>query len=294
MGLAQDIEIPRTTGGRPDLQGIWTNKTLTPLTRPREFAETPALNQEQVQRLEGDNQVYLDAEYANSDPHRGAGFGAQAGDDGNTEDGYNEFWKDVGTRIQVIDGEYRASIIIDPADGQIPYAGDPRTRFRRDPGAPGRSDGPEGRPLAERWLLAFGSHSGPPMLPVMYNSEHMSGMNKWMGDSVGRWEGDTLVVETRGFNPQQSFRGASENLIVTERFSRVSISEILYRFTVEDPTVFSQSFTGELIFNARPTRESMYEYACHEGNYALAGILAGARELERQTAAQDKVTEAAR
>ena len=323
MGLAQDIEIPRTTGGRPDLQGIWTNKTLTPLTRPREFAETPALNQEQVQRLEGDNQVYLDAEYANSDPHRGAGFGAQAGDDGNTEDGYNEFWKDVGTRIQVIDGEYRASIIIDPADGQIPYAGDPRTRFRRDPGAPGRSDGPEGRPLAERCLLAFGSHSGPPMLPVMYNSnyqfvqtddyvmimaemahdariirlnnsEHMSGMNKWMGDSVGRWEGDTLVVETRGFNPQQSFRGASENLIVTERFNRVSISEILYRFTVEDPTVFSQPFTGELIFNARPTRESMYEYACHEGNYALAGILAGARELERQTAAQDKVTEAVR
>jgi hypothetical protein len=126
------------------------------------------------------------------------------------------------------------------------------------------------------------------------NSEHMSGMNKWMGDSVGRWEGDTLVVETRGFNPQQSFRGASENLIVTERFNRVSISEILYRFTVEDPTVFSQSFTGELIFNARPTRESMYEYACHEGNYALAGILAGARELERQTAAQDKVTEAVR
>lgn len=313
MSLAQDIEIPRTASGRPDLQGIWTNKTLTPLTRPREFAETRALTPQQVQRLEGDNKVYLDAEYANSDPDRAAGFGAQAGDDGNTEDGYNEFWKDVGTRIQMIDGEYRASIIIDPVDGQIPYAGDPRARFRRDPGSPGRSDGPEGRPLAERCLLAFGSHSGPPMLPVMYNnnyqfvqtddyvmilaemahdariirldnSEHMTGMNKWMGDSVGRWEGDTLVVETRGFNPQQSFRGASENLTVTERFSRVSASEILYRFTVEDPTVFSQAFTGEMMFNARPSRESMYEYACHEGNYALAGILAGARELERQAA----------
>ena len=316
MSLAQDIDIPRTASGRPDLQGVWTNKTLTPLTRPEEFAETRALSQQQAQRLEGDNQVYLDAEYADSDPDRAAGFGAQAGDDGNTEDGYNEFWKDVGTRIQMIDGEYRASIIIDPADGQIPYAGDPRTRFRRDPGAPGRSDGPEGRPLAERCLLAFGSHSGPPMLPVMYNnnyqfvqtddyvmilaemahdariirldnSEHMIGMNKWMGDSIGRWEGDTLVVETRGFNPQQSFRGASENLTVTERFSRVSPSEILYRFTVEDSTVFSQAFTGELMFNARPARESMYEYACHEGNYALAGILAGARELERQAAAAE-------
>jgi hypothetical protein len=107
-------------------------------------------------------------------------------------------------------------------------------------------------------------------------------MKKWMGDSVGRWEGDTLVVETRGFNPQQSFRGASENLQVVERFSRVSDSEILYSFTVEDSTIFSQAFTGELMFNARPARESMYEYACHEGNYALAGILAGARELERQ------------
>lgn len=314
--LPQESEIPRTASGRPDLQGVWTNKTLTPLTRPRVFAETRALSAEQVQRLEGDNQVYLDAEYADSDPNRAAGFGAQAGDDGNTEDGYNEFWKDVGTQIQMINGEYRSSIIIDPADGQIPYLGDPRIRFRRDPGAPGRSDGPEGRPLAERCLLAFGSHSGPPMLPVMYNnnyqfvqtddyvmilaemahdariirlkdSKHMAGMDKWMGDSIGHWEEDTLIVETRGFNPQQSFRGASANLMVTERFSRISESEMLYSFTVEDPTVFSQAFTGELMFNTRPARESMYEYACHEGNYALAGILAGARELERQEAAAE-------
>lgn len=317
LSLAQDVDIPRTANGRPDLQGIWTNKTLTPLTRPREFAEIKALNLEQVQRLEGDNQVYLQAEYADSDPDRAAGFGAQAGDDGNTEDGYNEFWKDVGTQVQMINGEYRSSIIIDPPDGQIPYAGDPRALFRRDPGAPGRSDGPEGRPLAERCLLAFGSHSGPPMLPVMYNnnyqfvqtddyvmilaemahdariirlsnSEPMTDMNKWMGDSIGRWEGDSLIVETRGFNPQQSFRGASANLTVTERFSRVSESEILYSFTVEDPTVFSQAFTGELMFNSRPSQEPMYEYACHEGNYALAGILAGARELERQEAVRAK------
>ena len=89
------------------------------------------------------------------------------------------------------------------------------------------------------------------------------------------------MVETRGFNSQQNFRGASENLKITERFSRVSDSEILYSFTVEDATVFSQPFTGELMFNARPTQVSMYEYACHEGNYALAGILAGARRLER-------------
>ncbi len=309
--LAQDWETPRTANGKPDLQGVWTNKTLTPLTRSREFTEIQALSSEQVQRLESGHQDYLDAEFADSDPDRKAGVGAQAGDDGNTDDGYNEFWKDLGTQIQRVDGEFRSSIIVDPPNGQIPYAGDPRTRFRRDPNAPGPNDGPEGRPLAERCLLAFGSHSGPPMLPVMYNnnyqfvqtddyvmilaemahdariirlddSPHQSGMKKWMGDSVGRWEGDTLVVETRGFNPQQSFRGASENLQVIERFSRVSDSEILYSFTVEDSTVFSQAFTGELMFNSRPARESMYEYACHEGNYALAGILAGARELERQ------------
>jgi len=307
---AQDtMQIPRTASGRPDLQGIWTNKTMTPLTRSREFGENRALNPDQVARLESRRQEFLDAEFADSDPDRGAGAGAQAGDDGNTDDGYNEFWKDEGSHIQVVSGEYRSSIVIDPADGQIPYKGDPRAMFRRDPGAPGRSDGPEGRPLAERCLLSFGSHSGPPMLPVMYNNNYqfiqtddyvvilaemvhdariirlggpelMADMKKWMGDSAGYWDGDTLVVETLGFHPQQSFRGASENLKITERFARVSASEILYSFTLEDETVFSQPWTGELMFNARPANEVMYEYACHEGNYALPGILAGARQLE--------------
>ena len=120
------------------------------------------------------------------------------------------------------------------------------------------------------------------------DSYHMTTMNKWMGDSVGHWEEDTLVVETKGFNPQQNFRGSSENLTVTERFSRISLNEILYSFTVEDATTFSQPFTGELVFNAREAQESMYEYACHEGNYALSGILAGARELERQEAAAER------
>ncbi len=306
---AAEWEPPRTASGKPDLQGVWTNKTLTPLTRRRELGEQGVLTAEQVGRIEGSNQEYLAAEYAESDPDREAGAGAQAGDDGDTNDGYNEFWKDVGTDIQMINGEYRASIIIDPPNGQIPYAGDPRERFRRDPNGPGPSDGPEGRPLAERCLLAFGSHSGPPMLPVMYNNNYqfvqtddyvmilaemahdariirlqdtdlMLDMKKWMGDSIGHWEGDTLVVETQGFHPQQNFRGSSNDMKVTERFSRTADSQILYSFTVEDPEVFSAPFTGELMFNARPAQESMYEYACHEGNYALPGILAGARRLE--------------
>lgn len=306
--LAQNHEIPRTPSGKPDLQGIWSNRTLTPLSRPSEFGEARALSMEQVTRMEGGHQAFLEAEYAPSDPDREAGAGAQAGDDGDTDDGYNEFWKDVGTHVQRINGEFRSSIIIEPANGQIPFAGDPRARFRRDPNAPDRDAGPEGRPLAERCLLSFGNHSGPPMLPVMYNNnyqfvqtddyvmilaemvhdariiriddQHLPDMNKWMGDSVGRWDGDTLIVETRNFHPQQSVFGASDNLVVTERFSRISGSEVLYSFTVEDPTVFSEPWTGELMFNARPSDEQIYEYACHKGNYALPGILAGARQLE--------------
>jgi len=314
---AQDWQPPRTPSGKPDLQGVWTNKTLTPLTRPKELGETLILSEEAVQRMESSNETYLAAEYASSDPDREAGAGAQAGNDGDTNDGYNEFWKDVGTDILQIEDQYRSSIIVDPADGQIPYLGDPRARFRRAEGAPGPYDGPEGRPLAERCLLSFGSHSGPPMLPVMYNnnyqfvqnddyvmilaemahdariirlkdSEHRLDMQKWMGDSVGYWQEDTLVVETKGFNSQQNFAGSSSDLEVTERFTRVSDESILYQFTVVDPSTFSQPFSGELLFSSRPTQESMYEYACHEGNYALAGILAGARRLEQQQAQQDQ------
>ena len=308
--LAQESSIPRTASGKPDLQGIFTNKTLTPLNRPRELGEIRALTAEQVARMESERQNYLSAEFADSDPERVAGTGAQAGDDGNTDDGYNEFWKDEGSFIQVINGEYRSSIVVDPANGQIPYKGDMRSRFRRAPGMPAPSDGPEGRPLAERCLLSFGSHSGPPMLPVMYNNNYqfiqtddyvvilaemvhdariirigdelMPDMKKWMGDSVGHWDGDTLVVETAGFHPQQRVFGSdSEDMKITEEFSRISDSQILYRFTVEDETMFNSAWAGELMFNARPADEVMYEYACHEGNYALPGILAGARRLEQ-------------
>jgi hypothetical protein len=146
------------------------------------------------------------------------------------------------------------------------------------------------------------------MLPVMYNSYYQivqspgyvmilvemvhdariiriqdkkhapDGVKKWMGDSIGHWEGDTLVVETRNFRPEQSFRGSSENAVVTERFTRVASDKILYRFTVDDPATFTSSFTGELPFVS--VDANIYEYACHEGNYALPGILSGAREAE--------------
>src|SRR4051812_6973165 len=181
-------------------------------------------------------------------------------------------------------------------------------------GPPGAFDGPELRPLAERCLLGFGSTSGPPTLPnyfynnmkqivqtkdtivilnemvhdariIRMNAEHLpQTIRKWMGDSVGRWDGDTLVVDTTNFTNKTQFRGSGENLHVVERFTRSGPGTILYRFTVDDPSTWERSWTGEYPWNA--TDENLYEYACHEGNYSLGGMLRGARQREAEDAAK--------
>jgi hypothetical protein len=180
-------------------------------------------------------------------------------------------------------------------------------------GPPGAFDGPELRPLAERCLLGFGSTSGPPTLPnyfynnlkqivqtkdsvlllnemvhdarvVRMNAEHLPPtIRKWMGDSVGRWDGDTLVVDTTNFTTKTRFNGSGDQLHVVERFTRVDPKTILYRFTVEDPTTWERAWTGE--YPWRTTDEKLYEYACHEGNYSLGGMLRGARQKEAEDAA---------
>ena len=178
---------------------------------------------------------------------------------------------------------------------------------------PGPYDDPELRPLAERCLLGFGSTGGPPMLPVLYNNlkrivqtrdhvvilvemvhdariirmnaEHAPpDVRGWLGDSVGRWEGDTLVVETTNFNDQPALSGASRDLRVVERFSRIDADTLLYRFTVDDPTIWTAPWSGEYIWPASGSR--VYEYACHEANYSFGGILRGARVLEEETLGQ--------
>jgi len=176
-------------------------------------------------------------------------------------------------------------------------------------GPAGAYDGPEARPLAERCLLGFSSTSGPPTLPnywynnlkqvvqtrdtVMILNEMVhdariiriggthppATVRKWLGDSIGRWEGDTLVVDTTNFTGKTQFRGSSENLHVVERFTRVDDKTLLYRFTIEDPATWDRSWTGEDPWIA--SDEPIYEYACHEGNYALQNILSGARATER-------------
>jgi hypothetical protein len=228
---------------------------------------------------------------------------------------YNQFWADAGTHLIDINGEKRTSIIIDPANGRIPALrpdAQARNAARREQmAALGANAGPESRSLGERCILSFGSSAGPPMLPLMYNSNYQivqtkdtvmilvemvhdarviriggkhpaRHIRKWMGDSIGRYEGDTLVVETTNFHEQQAFQGASADRKVIERFTRIAPNKILYRFTVEDPSSFAQPFTGETAMVQ--SQGNIYEYACHEGNYAMPGILAGAREEERAAA----------
>ncbi|MBV8729747.1 MAG: hypothetical protein JO336_08050 [Acidobacteriia bacterium] len=188
-------------------------------------------------------------------------------------------------------------------------------RESQDPTAepPGAFDNPEQRPLGERCLLGFGSTSGPPALPdyfyndlhqivqtqdsimiltemvhdarvVRMNAQHLpKTIRRWMGDSVGHWEGDTLVVDTTNFNEKTRFRNSTENLHVIERFSRLDDHTLLYRFTVEDPDTWDRPWTGEYTWPA--TTKPIYEYACHEGNYALGDILRGARKQEADAAA---------
>ncbi|HEX8028950.1 MAG TPA: hypothetical protein VF491_10835, partial [Vicinamibacterales bacterium] len=235
--------------------------------------------------------------------------------------GYNGFWLDPGLNVIRIDGVARSSIIIDPPNGRVPPLTDAGKKHLAEIAAKSRRfgefDHPEMRPLADRCLMSFGSNAGPPMLPnYFYNNNYTIVQTKdhvmilsemvhdvriipigatkhgttarWMGDSIGRWEGDTLVVETTNILPMQleqtsilwAYRGASDKLKVTERFTRTGPDTILYRFTMDDPTTFTAPFTGELPFNR--IDEMIYEYACHEGNYAMTNILSGERSKERE------------
>jgi hypothetical protein len=298
-----DYVAPRTADGKPDLQGMWTSNTITPLTRPDQF-EQLVLTREQAIALETNVANYTAEQDLPSDPNR------DAPNKGRIElaDSYNNFWFDDGTRVAIYDGEYRSSLLVDPPDGQLPEftpAALARIEQEREQRASrGPFDGPESRPLAERCLMSFGSSSGPPMLPILYNNHYQivqspgyvmilvemvhdariiriddnplpDVMQPWMGDSVGRWEGETLVVETSRFSAKQRFRNSSPNMVVTERFTRTADDVINYSFTVHDPETFVSDFSAEIPFNL--TDEKLYEYACHEGNYSLPGVLAGAR-----------------
>jgi hypothetical protein len=308
----------RSTASR-DLSGTWTNATITPLERPQGVKDL-VLSEEAATRMEQAIVARRDKLNEPSDPDRPAppqGGDGSTGAAGNVG-GYNNFWLDPGDRVAIVDGQRRSSLIIDPPDGRLP-ALTPEARQRQQArlkmmAGRGQYDHPEYRPLAERCLLSFGPTT--PLVPnyfynnnlqIVQTADHVmilmemvhdarivriggthlpKHIRPWMGDSIGRWEGDTLVVDTTNFPPQQNFRGSSENLHIVERFRRADAGTINYRFTVDDPTTFTTPFTGEIPF--RTIDELIYEYACHEGNYALSNVLSGARNEEKRLGTKQK------
>ncbi len=305
--LAQGYTAPRTADGKPDFNGFWSNVSLTSLERSGQFKSLviPDADADRIEKA----RAAADARGSlPTDPKSGA---PRAGQD---VGGYNSFYVDAGTHYAKINGEIRSSWIVDPPNGKIPYTPEGKKKF--DEGlnfVRNTFDGPETRPMAERCLVGFGSTGGPPMINVMYNNTYQFLQTKdyvvivvemnhdariiplgdadmelpqWLGRSKGRWEGDTLVVETTNFNPGESLRTFFQNSYllshdakVTERFTRVADGQILYKFSVDDPKLFSQVWSAEMAFNA--SKQPAYEYACHEGNYSLPGILAGARKNEK-------------
>jgi len=307
--------VPRTPDGHPDLQGNWSSATLTPLQRPR--GQGPVLSAADVERIEGRAAGFLERVSQPSDPDRVA---PPVGGDGSTGaaggvGGYNGIYIDRGDGVAILDGQPMSSLITHPADGRVP----PRTaeaerladEYREFRSQFGRYDHPEVRPLGERCIVSFGTNAGPPMLPngfynnnytIVQTADHVMIMAEmvhdariiqigdgprlplhirpWMGDSWGHWEGDVLVVETTNIHTLQRFRGnSSEHLKVIERFSRVDEETVLYEFTIDDPKTYTELWGGAVPMKALPAQ--LYEYACHEGNYALSNILSGERYQER-------------
>jgi hypothetical protein len=323
-------KVPRTGYGQPDLEGVWTNVSITPLERPRQFGSRRDLTPDQALTLEASAIDHYIEGNAPTDPNAPATDTTRkhCQGAGGLDCGYNSAWKDSATTVVRIDGQPRSSFITSTPDGRMPaYRADYtglRGRVAREEGegsttpTRGLADNPEDRGLGERCLTAFGNSGGPVMLPVLYNNNYVfaqskdsvaieiemvhdvrlihiggqhrtDGIRPWFGDSIGHYEDNTLVVETTNFPKAQAFRGAWQALKVTERFTRKGPHRMLYQFTVEDPTVWDQSWGGEYEFTS--SKGQLYEYACHEGNYGLEGILAGARAEEAAAAAKNGGTE---
>ena len=316
---------PRTASGQPDIGGYWSNATLTPTMRDSKLGDRLVFTPAEVKALENEEALEVEAgnkpTAANAPVYAPNGielkpiFAAAGGDVG----GYNRGWLDPGHTVMRVGGQPRTSLIT-TRDGHVPprkTAGAAAAGYGNDAGEGARGplgsfDNPENRPLSERCIM-FGGNVGPPMLPngfynnnynivqtkdavaiqvemvhdtriVRLNAQHRSDdVRPWFGDSIGWWDGDTLVVETNHIPQKQAFQGAWKDLTITERFTRTAKDRLRYAFTVSAPTSWDQPWGGEYEF--APLHGVVYEYACNEGNYALPGILAGARAAEHDHAA---------
>jgi len=285
--------VPRLPDGTPDLQGVWDFASVTPLQRPQEMAGKEFLTEEDVSAIEAQAAARTDRKPPPGDPG-----------------GYNRFWFADGDTVSAT---RRTSLIVEPSNGRLPaYTAVGKSRMAVRAEARDRNAGPEDRDVDERCILGF--NSGPPMLPGAYNNyvqlfqipgyvvllnemvndvrvipmdgrPHVPAhIQQWKGDSRGRWEGDTLVVETRNFREigtahpapnMELLEALGPQLHLVERFSRLDDGTLLYEFTVTDPTAFREPWSAELTM--AKSDSAIYEYACHEGNYGLYNILAGAQ-----------------
>lgn len=301
---ARTYTAPKTPWGEPDLQGTFSNRTITPFERPANVSGREFLTPEEVAVME------------KQAAGRGGDDDRNRGTRGDVERAYNDFWWDRGTKVTTL----RTSLVVDPPDGRVPPVTEEARRRQADEakrpvfrgtGASGRAtDSWTDRSTFERCITR-----GLPgaMSPTAYNNNYRftqapgvvaieiemlggtriiptdgrphlsSAIRQWVGNSVGRWDGDTLVIETRNFTDKVLYRGAAENLHLVERIRRVGPGEIEYRVTVSDPTTFTRPWT--LVIPYVDIGEQIFEYACHEGNYGMEGILSGAREDERKAAA---------
>jgi len=306
---AKAYEPARTRDGRPDLQGVWDYRTITPLERPTALGDRQFFTDEEAANFEQQENRRQNRDLIDS-----AKGGVQYPPGGVVP--YNEFWYDRGDKVTA---SQRTSLIVDPPNGRLP----PRTADgqkraearaaaqREDQFGRPKADSYEDRPLPERCILGF--NAGPPMLPGAYNNNFQlfqsagyvvihtemvhdarlvpldgrphGNIRQWLGDSRGRWEGDTLVVDTTNFRRETSLAGSTANMHLVERFTRVDADTLLYEFTVDDPSTWTKPWTAQV--SMKKSQEPMFEYACHEGNYGMLNMLAGARF-------QDKAAEEAR
>jgi hypothetical protein len=294
---AASVPTPRTPEGQPDLQGFWTNTTVTPLERPKDLGVKAFFTPEEAA-------AYAKKQLAVPEP---TGPGTYA------DVHYNMAQFGLEKSQSKVAANIRTSLITDPADGRLPAILPEAQKRNAERAARNKGhefDGPENRGLAEQCILW--GNEGPPMMPVGYNSNlqivqgpgyvailqemihdvrmiptdgspHLpSNVRQWFGDSRGHWEGDTLVVDTTNFTDRTAFRGSSENLHVIERFRRVDADTISYQFTVEDPSTWAKPWSAEIPMTK--IKGPIFEYACHEGNYGMANNLSGARAEEKKLA----------
>jgi hypothetical protein len=300
---AKTWTVPHTPDGQPDLQGVWDYRTITPLERPKElgtkefFTDEEALNFQKEENRRQNRDLIDSAEGGLQYPPGGVVP-------------YNEFWYDRGTKIV---GSKRTSLIVDPSDGRLP-AWTPEGQKQADLRAAAQRNDQLGHPLADSWedrplqeRCIVGLNAGPPMTPGAYNNNFQlvqtrgyvvilnemvhsarivpldgrphGGIRQWKGDSRGHWEGNTLVVDTTNFKRETSLEGSSANTHLIERFTRTGPNTLLYEFTVDDLMMWTRPWTAAVPMSK--SEDPIYEYACHEGNYGMTGILAGARAEEK-------------